>query len=475
MHNGNAATTLRRSSRVPASVAILVASSDETQLSECETVVVNLHGCAMLSRIRYESGASLRLHNKDGRKTTARVVSCQPAGTDNGNWKLGAMLDRPENFWGLTECPTDWAHPAGFVSFRTPQSAPPKPVLVPAQPPARPSTEAVIGRILQQVELQIQKVIAESVRPLEAEVTSLKEKLERREANPSRFEVSLSSIPPEVEQQVELRLRKVLAPRLLDEAHQQSAQVLAAAKATIEKRTTDCYEDFLRRVAEELKVVEKRAQEISQHISTNAQDHVHRGLEDFQQKLLDGGNSLKRLTEELLEFVQLNLNEEHNARRADLEQLRTSVSSESARLREHVDNLDRRIARLDESSRSLESGLTQRLSQMASNTMKDTRSQLESVSNDIVEELTARSVAALGSQMDQATEDMRIVQKGIVASLSESLKVQAADALQDFEHSMEGLAQESVERWRRKLETGLNAVLQSVGEQFQSEGRQTQS
>ena len=476
MHNGNVAT-LRRSSRVPASVAILVASSDETQLSECETLVVNLHGCAMLSRIRYESGASLRLHNKDGRKTTARLVSCQPAGADNGNWKLGAMLDRPENFWGLKDCPKDWTPSTSFVSFRAPQAVSPKPTLVPPQAPAqvRPSTEEVIGRILQQVELQMQKVISESVRPLEAEVTALKEKLERREANPSRFEVSLSSIPPEVEQQVELRLRKVLGPRLLDEAHQQSAQVLAAAKATIEKRTTDCYDDFLRRVAEELKVVEKRAQEISNHISDNTHEHLHRGLEDFQQKLLEGGNSLKRLTEELLEFVQVNLNEEHNARRNDLEQLRTSVSSESLRLREHVENLDRRIARLDESSRSLESGLTQRLSQMASNTMKDTRSQLESVSNDIVEELTARSVAALGSQMDQATEDMRIVQKGIIASLSESLKLQAAGAVENFEQSMEDLAQKAVERWRLRLESGLNAVLKSVGQQFQLKAEETES
>jgi len=39
--------------------------------------------------------------------------------------------------------------------------------------------------------------------------------------------------------------------------------------------------------------------------------------------------------------------------------------------------------------------------------------------------------------MEQASGNMEIVQNGIVASVSESLKIQAADALQAFEHSME--------------------------------------
>jgi hypothetical protein len=456
---------------VPTSLSVLVTSSDETHFSECQAVVVNMHGCAMLSRVKFESGTSLRLHNKEGRKATARVVSCQPAGPDNQSWRLGTMLDRPENFWGLKDCPKDWALPAGFVSFKSPQVVPAKSSPVSSQVAVQMSTaaEAVIGRVVQQVEVQMHKMLAESVRPLQAEIAALQQKLERREANPSRFEVSLSSIPPELEQQIEVRLRKVLGPRVLDEAHQQSAQVLAGAKATIEQRTNECYENFLRRVAEELKAVEKRAQEISLHISDSAQEHLHRGLEDFQQKLLDGGNSLKRLTEELLEFAQRNLDEEHNARRGDLEQLRSSVSLESSRLHERIEQLDQRIARLDESASCLESGLTQRLSNMASNTIKDTRSLLEGVSSDMLEELTARSTAAVGNQLDDATQNMKIVQKGVIAALSESLKAQAADALQDFEQSMERLAKNTVERWRLKMEGGLNAVMKSLSEQFQLE------
>jgi hypothetical protein len=332
-----------------------------------------------------------------------------------------------------------------------------------------PPQRVEVDRIVRRLEAQVKRTIAESVDPLQAEVTKLTEKLARREANPSRFEVSLSSIPPELEKQLESRLRKDLGPRVLDEARQQSAQLLAAASATINHRTTEGYENFVRRIAEELKVVERRARETSAHISEKADEHLRRGVEDFQQKLLDGGNSLKRLSEELLGYLRDNLNEEHNARRGDLEQLRSTLESESARLHEHVQSLDLRIAKLKESVSCLESGLDQRLSQMASNTIKDTRSQLEVAGNDILEELKMRSLKTVGNQLDEASANMKIVQKGIVASVSESLKTQAAEALQDFEHSMAELAKLSAERWRLKLAGALNALAKTLGEQFQVE------
>jgi len=68
--------------------------------------------------------------------------------------------------------------------------------------------------------------------------------------------------------------------------------------------------------------------------------------------------------------------------------------------------------------------------------------------------------------MEQASGNMEIVQNGIVASVSESLKIQAADALQAFEHSMEELARLSVEGCRLRLEEGLNALARTLTEQF---------
>jgi hypothetical protein len=472
MHSGDAPTLLRRSSRVPTAIQILVTSLEGKHFSDvCETLVVNAHGCAILTRIKLETGVPLHFHSKEGRDTTARVVSCQPIDSDHRSWRLGAKLDRPENFWGLRDCPKDWALPAVVVQKTLPQ------ILRPSNTPAshelpshanRPS-EAMLDRAARQLETQMKRMITELVGPLQAEIVALKERSAQREANPRRFEVSLSSIPPELEQQIESRVRKDLGSRLVEEVRVQSAHLLASAKEVIDQRTSEVYENLCRMVAKELNVVEKRAQDISAYISENTQEHLRCGLEDFRQKLLDGGNSLKRLSEELLEFLQQNLNAEHDARRGDLEQLRAAVASESKRLQDQIGYLDNRIGKLDESARCLESGLDQRLSRISSDTVNDTRMQFEGAANEILEELTARSVHLLRRQLEETSGNMKSIQEGIVASVSQSLKGQAGNALQAFEDSMEHLAKLSVERWRLKLEGGLNALAKSLNEQFRLE------
>ncbi len=468
MQTPPAPTTLRRSSRVPAAVSILVTSLDGTHFSEvCETLVVNAHGCAMLSPAKLAAGVPLHLHSKEGREAAAHVVYCQSVGSDNRRWRLGASLDQPENFWGLRDYPKDWPVPALSVPPRVMQT------LVPAVLPPSPkeavshSSETALGRLARQLEAPLMRMIAESIRPLQEQVATLSQKLAHREANPSRFEVSLSSIPPELEQQLELRLRRDLGPKVLEEARQQSAQLLATAKATLDRRAAETHEQYLQRVAGELAAVEQRAQDLSAHIFHETREYLHRGLDDFHDQLLNGGHSLRRLSEELLNFLQQSLNQEFHARRADLEQLRASVSSESLRLLEQIEDLDRRIAKLHEATRSLESGLDQRLSQMSSNTVRDARGQLEAAASEILEELTTQSAKTLADQQDSANENMRIIQKGVVSSASDSLKAEAATALQAFERSMEEMAKLSAERWRLKLAKGLNALAKGLSEQLQ--------
>src|SRR6266496_924690 len=107
MHNGNIALSPRRSSRVPAVMPIRVTSLDGAHFSDvCETLVVNAHGCAIRSRAKFDPGVALHFHSKDGRVTTAQVVSCQPL--DSQNFRLAAKLDHPGNFWGLQSFPNDW-------------------------------------------------------------------------------------------------------------------------------------------------------------------------------------------------------------------------------------------------------------------------------------------------------------------------------------------------------------------------------
>jgi hypothetical protein len=472
MHSGNAPILLRRSSRVPTAVQILVTSLEGKHFSDvCETLVVNAHGCALLTRVKLEAGVPLHLHSKEGRDTTARVVSCQPIDSDHRNWRLGAKLDRPENFWGLRECPRDWASPPAVVTTRVPQIVKAPNTPVPPELPGQETqiSEATLERAARQLEAQMKKVMTELVRPLQAEIVALKERLTQREANPSRFEVSLSSIPPELEQQIESRVRKDVGPRLMEEAGVQSAHLLASAKAMMDQQTSEAHENLRRMVAEELNVVEKRAHDISVYIAENTQERLRGGLEDFHQNLLDGGNSLKRLGQELLEFLQHNLKAEHDARRGDLEQLRAAVASESARLQDQIGHLDIRLGKLDQSARCLESGLDQRLSRISSDTVKDTRMQFESAANEILEELTACSVHILRGQLEQTSGNMNNIHEQFVASVSESLKGQAGNALRAFEDSMEDLASFSVERWRLRMEAGLTALAKSLHEQFRPE------
>src|SRR5437868_2021829 len=100
-------SVLRRSSRVPMNVPILVTSLAEPHsFSEvCETLVVNAHGCSLRASNKLDVGAQVHFQTKDGNWTMAHIVECQPV---SSGWVLGARLEKPVNFWGLERCPEDW-------------------------------------------------------------------------------------------------------------------------------------------------------------------------------------------------------------------------------------------------------------------------------------------------------------------------------------------------------------------------------
>ena len=161
------------------------------------------------------------------------------------------------------------------------------------------------------------------------------------------------------------------------------------------------------------------------------------------------------------------MNDEHDARRGDLEKLRLRVESESSHLRERMDSLDSRIAKLNAATEVFESGLDQRLRQMSTTIVGDVRQQLAVEANAMLEGLTARSVTALQCQLDEAADKMKIFQNGIVNATSQTLKLEAAKAFQAFGESMEKMTNHSVERWRSKLAGSLSTVAKDLSEQLQ--------
>ncbi|HTC57434.1 MAG TPA: hypothetical protein VK706_13545 [Candidatus Sulfotelmatobacter sp.] len=453
-------------------MSILVTSLEPgAQFSEvCQTLMVNAHGCAMRSPMKLEAGVPVHFHSQEGRETTAEVVYCRPIESDRQGWMLGARFERPENFWGLKSVPKDWGRlPAPAAEKLSPKLLPGNvPAMAPnqslSQSPAAMKT--VLDRIKKQLsDENLKVVLAELVQPIGAEVTELKEKLARA-GQKNRFEVSLSQIPPELEQQLELRLKNELGPQVLKQAREQSEQVLEAAKAAIDRKTTESHNDFLRQVKLDLQTVEQRTQTLSAEIAKNLREHLNRGLGELHQEVIDAGNRMKRLSEDLLKVMERSLGEEHAARRQELEQVQILVASEASRLQKQIAELDRRMAKLDESARRLESGLDQRLSRMASDAVRTARSQMESALEAALHELSTRNAQELGNQLDEASAKLKTIQTGIEASVSESLRVQVAEGLRYFEHRMEELAQQSVERWRLALAGGMNSLAGVLGEHF---------
>jgi len=331
---------------------------------------------------------------------------------------------------------------------------------------ASASMKIVLDRVRKQLsDEHLKAVLAELVSPIEAQVMEIKEKLAQG-AKRNRFEVSLSQIPPELEQQLELRLKKELGPQVLQQAREQSQQVLEAAKTAIERKTRETYDEFRQRVTGDFQAVEQRTQGLSTNVAQNLREHLNRGLGELHQEVVEAGNRLKRLSEDLLGVMEHSLGEEHEGYRRQLEQVRGTVAAESLRLQEQIAVLDRRMAKLDESARLLESGLDQRLSKMASDTVRTARGQMEGALNVALNELATRSAQELANQLDEACANLKIIQHEMEASVSESLKIQISETLQSFECRMDELAGKCVERWRTAFAGGLNSLVRTLGEQF---------
>ena len=510
MQSSYAPAPLRRSSRVPVNVPILVTSLEpESKFSEvCETLVVNAHGCSMRSPVKLDAGVLLHFHSKDGRETTAKVVYCEPLDSDHNGWRLGARLDRPQNFWGLKAAPQDWlrlaapAEPSGNVlpaKLKNVQPMPPVSEKIPA------SLKSMLDSLQRQVaEERLRGLVSDAMRPLLSELAELREAVGRSQQpkEKSRFEVSLSHIPPELQDQIEARLRKELNPRVMEEARSQSAQVLEAARTAIEKTTSASHTEFRERVSEDLRSVQKRVEGVSaeaekrvqgisaemekrvhavstetekrvQAVSTETvaslRDHLKREMGEFHLHMTDAGNRLKKLSDELLKVQQQTLDGEHEAHRQELEELQATVKSEAQRVQADVADMDGRIAKLNESAHALESGLDIRLSKLATNTVSSARSQLESTVDVILQELGTRSAKELTEQVDEAAVRLGIIQKGIEDAVSQSMRLQAAGTLESFEKSLDDLSKKSVERCRGALANGLNSLARSLGEQFRLE------
>ena len=474
MHSANVANSVRRSSRVPITLPIVVTSLEPAApFSEtCQTLVVSAHGCVMFSPVKLDAGVPVQFRRKEGRVTMAHVVDCQPMGSGQKGWQLGARLDRPENFWGLNSCPEDWARPLEMYSDDSPRkvSGRTKEEKGQAQNQPAPALKIVPEKVQPQLtDHAVRAMVTEIVQPLLAEVTELREKLSRDDNKRSRFDISLSHIPPEVEEKLWVRLRQDLGTQVLQQTRQQSEEVLAAAKEAIGKKIREAQNEFREHVTTELKTVEQRAQGLTEEIAEAVGQHFNSGAERFQQKVAEAGTRVQQQGEEHLRALQQRLGEEHDAYRQEVQKVQSTVAAESSRLQAQVASLGSRMAGLDDTACRLESGMETRLSQMASDQISAARVQLETAVDVVLKELGSRNAKELKNQLDDACGRLKVVQKGIETSVSDLVKTEVAASLLSFGQTMEELAQDSVGRWRSALSRDLNSVARILGGEFRME------
>ena len=439
--------SLRRSSRVPVAVPLLVTSLEpDSGFSEvCETLVVSAHGCAMTSSTKLEKGAPVHFQSKQGRHTTAHIVDCQPLNHGQHGWKLAATLDQPQNFWGLDGCPDDWKRwlATEVISDQAP------------------------GANLRVSNLN--DLVTHLLEPLQAEVAELREKLAQGSSKRSSFEISLTQIPPEVEEKLWLRLREDLGAQVLRQTKEQSEQVLGAAKQVIDQKIGTAQNEFRQHVTQELRKVENRTQGLTEEINDSLQQHLNTRVERFQQHVMEAGLQLERRSEDFLHGLQQRLAEEYDSYRREMQRTHAQATEESARLHAQIAELNERVSKLDASALRLESEMEVQLNQVAHNIIAAARSQLETSVESVLKELASRNAKEVEYQLNKACDKLEGTRKSIEGSVSELLKTEVAGGLLSFGQTMEELAQDSVGRWRMALGRDLNSLATTLGQQFQME------
>lgn len=474
-YNGH---NLRRSSRVPAQLPIHVTSLEpNARFSEvCETMVVNAHGCALRLPVPLTEGSALHLHTREGRQAKAFVVGCQPIGSDGRAWLLGARLDQPTNLWGLESFPEDWQilQMTTSVGSKGRQKTIVTPVVVHSPQVPSQASQAILHKIEEQLsDDRLRGILAKLVRPLEGEVSELQEKLARH-GRQNRFEVSLGQIPPELEEKLWQRLRQDLGARILEYTREQSAEVLAAAKATTEQKTSAALTEFRNRLSGELHTVELRAQELAKELSASTRQQLSAGLEKLQHQALDAGAELNAHGEKLSSSLQQRLLEMLNTHRREIEQLHTAAAGRASRLDKEVAELAGKIGSLNESVRHLEVDLDAHLERISGEIVSDARTQMASAVESAFKDFQVRSANEIDSRIDEVCGQLRTIQNRIENSFAGSLDTQSEDAAQSLAQRFTEIAKQSMEKWRGALAKDLTSVANALGRQlrqeFESEG-----
>jgi len=95
---------LRRSTRIPTDLNVLVEMQGEEFAYAGQTITVNLHGALVRIAAPLKHGDRVTVHvHRTGKSVPASIVFA-----DCGRSQFGIELEHPENVWGVATPPPDW-------------------------------------------------------------------------------------------------------------------------------------------------------------------------------------------------------------------------------------------------------------------------------------------------------------------------------------------------------------------------------
>jgi hypothetical protein len=313
----------------------------------------------------------------------------------------------------------------------------------------------------------LRAMIAEQLEPLQAELAEIRGHLGQKKER-SRFEVSLSHIPPEVEEKLWARLREDLSVQALQQTREQTEKLLGAAQSAIELKVTEAQDDYRQWVREQLSPLEQRMETISRQTADELRSSLRAASEQFDQRAAVAGAGLAQKSEELLDSLLHRLEEQREAHRRQLEAVQVAAAAEASRLQTQLAELGRRMAEIDEAAHNLESGVNARLMKMSNEMIAAGRAELQSAADAMFQNLAARNAKDLGQHLEHATARLHKLQNEIEVAVSESLRSSISETMQRFKQAMDDSAQRSIEGWRVALAKNLTSVARILGEPFRT-------
>ena len=301
-------------------------------------------------------GTPVLLRLESGKEATGQVAFCKGSPTDNKLWGVGVVLNERGNFWGFNPCPEDW-----LVSNEDAAASPDDRGIssnvgnIPESKRTRDIIHAEAGTLRVELREQMRKEMDAILTDARASVQeSLADTLQ---SLPETLDRKVTEGVENALQQVEDRMNTLT--RLAQSEAEQLQQKLRSSADELEGQVQQAFSGELEKAQQQFREVANTC------------------VEEKKQEIADATASMRQASDQVYCALQQRLENEFEGKQEIIGSLQHAITTEEARLREEVGNVDDRIAKLEEFSTQLEANFSGRLDQTVSETIAQGRTSLE--------------------------------------------------------------------------------------------------